>query len=162
MSDTVSSSAIDIDAAVDENDARFNRQVCELSVRMFVVLGMSIAQLSMAAIYRTELDECSSIVTPYVWMVLTGIMGLIQITITCQTCIYGAMFDFTEDDHFVVMLRRTNKLYEGAWMVIGSIILWRDCSDSIPKPTATLFWITLILFMCYRANDCWLFVKSLI
>ena len=92
ISDAAENAAVD--AADIENNAALDRELREihkikrslclkqLSIFIYIALflmlmfSLPLTQIIMADAYRSEL-QCSSILTPYSWMMATGIMGII-------------------------------------------------------------------------------------
>jgi hypothetical protein len=112
-----------------------------LTISLFLALPISI--IIMTEIYHDDL-QCSSITTPYIWLMVDGsvLFVLLFIALINATCCNML--------HVIHDVLRFPVLFEMAWMLIGSVIFWRDCMNSMPKPIYVLFWITLIPSLC-----CW-------
>ena len=130
-------------------------------VYKIVMFCMFFSNLFMVAVYGDELRQCSSIITPFVWMGLTAIYCQLQLlAIELIRSQLGAICDNVELNPLVFYPVRINILVGGAWMVIGAVVLWQDCSSSMPYPAVVLFWIDLMILLFHRLVDLVLFVKS--
>jgi hypothetical protein len=126
-----------------------------------VLISLPVTELVMVEKYHIDL-QCPSILTPYQWMLVEGSITLTVILMCTISSILVALSITTEDNNED---NNENKIEECIlsacaliyifvwiicafhliWLIIGSIIFWRDCVDSMPKPMNTLFWITLTM-----------------
>lgn len=114
----------------------------------FPFIILSLTQLIMNDKYHNEL-QCSSLVTPYNWMI-------IEASVTLNTIFFELLSLIIHDSKNICPLMNCISpkmicffpkmigIFHMTWLIIGSIVFWHDCMNSMPKPMNVLFWITLI------------------
>lgn len=120
--------------------------LCYLSM----LLPLPIIEIVYGASHRSD-HGCSSFVGVSDWLIIDGaamvfivFLGLILFGCTngalvydSPACAVGAVVSFI----FFVLCN----VFKFAWLIIGSVMFWRDCKDVSPKSVNDLMWASLII-----------------
>lgn len=113
-----------------------------------VILILPIFELVLYSIYKNKISNCSSeIMSIDTWIVIDGINGLMLGSMFLSLMIFGicdlnASNIFTKFAMFFVYIF---SLFSFSWLIIGSVLFWRDCPSLEPKPINDLMYAVLIL-----------------
>ena len=111
------------------------------------IIGVSIfifpiIQVIYGILYINSVD-CNSFVDVSTWLIVNGCSGVFNGILFIIT----AYLSTKESKNIVgiMILIVINIFFMIVWLIIGSIMFWRDCEKDTPKHINTLMWITLIL-----------------
>ena len=113
--------------------------VCAMSC----ILALPIAELCIALIYKNEIICESEIGIDIVtWLVIKSI-------VTMSTVLVISCFFMIGKDspvfRLVYLIKIIIYIFNFSWLIVGSLIFWRDCYDLQPESVNTFMWISLIL-----------------
>lgn len=112
---------------------------------------LPITEFIMATEHRHEM-KCDSFMSPYTWMIVEGIIGMFIGTVFSLITV-GGFIAIQENENENCILSIVTILgipliivnvFNFVWLIIGSIMFWRDCSNLEPESMNTLYWIVLI------------------
>lgn len=102
----------------------------ELIILLTFQYAVGIAYLVMASKYQHEIVCESSIdISLYAWMITQGVLCLL-----CGSCAPAV----EKGDDLI-------SLFSLIWLIIGSVIFWRDCPDCDPQEINQFLYVTLII-----------------
>uniref|UniRef100_A0A6C0EBY9 Uncharacterized protein n=1 Tax=viral metagenome TaxID=1070528 RepID=A0A6C0EBY9_9ZZZZ len=114
-----------------------------------IVNVFSILQIVIAVKYKNDIDCESPIGLPiYHWLLIDAIVFSITFAILFASVIYTlTKFDqtFKIVDRVASFLMIPHVLFNFSWLLIGSLVFWRDCIDVQPNKINALMWTTLII-----------------
>ena len=111
-------------------------------------LVLPIIQIAFAAKYQNDMVcNISTIVSPYTWLMTTGIIGLcfgvFTLFFTLNILTTATLMDmFLMFSTFCLI---PFAFFSLAWMIVGSVMFWRDCNDMEPRPINQLISASLII-----------------
>jgi len=110
---------------------------------MSCILALPIAELCIALIYKNEIICESEIGIDIVtWLVIKSI-------VTISTVLVISCFFMIGKDspvfRLVYLIKIIIYIFNFSWLIVGSLIFWRDCYDLQPESVNTFMWISLIL-----------------
>lgn len=113
-----------------------------------LLYALPIAELIMGSINRGDVNTCdTSLPSATTWLIVKGSVGLFISTYTIM--VLGALR--TENDFFVVTSAVLSVpfilslLFMFAWLIVGSVMFWRDCIHLGPDSLNTMMWCSLII-----------------
>lgn len=119
-----------------------------IAISFGILFSLPIAELIMATKYSDNMVCNSSFISPYVWLIVEGVTGLIFSI--CILIISIHSYVNNKNTLNSVLAQWFNIpliiifLFNCAWIIIGSVMFLRDCIDIEPKAINTIFWTTLI------------------
>ena len=116
--------------------------------------ALPIAELIIASTYKNDITGCTENfgISIYDWLMIKGIVEMTFIGIYAIT--YALIMAFspkTNDNAIIgssfvlVSLTVVASVFIFVWIIIGSIIFWRDCDTITPNQVNNLMWVTLII-----------------
>ena len=120
-----------------------------------VFLALPITQLVMVAKYSDQII-CNSFLQPKVWLIVKAVTDLFVIICCCFIC----SAKFTENRCILAMASILfvpflfASVFELVWLIIGSVMFWRDCLHMDPEPINTLMWCSLIIGYVFLLKSC--------
>ena len=101
------------------------------------LLSLNIVELVFA--YSYNIDECNSSIPIHIsqWLIVKAITA---ITCTLLVCL---SLTFSKFCAYPILL--LNGAFNICWLIVGSIIFWRDCPNVGPPEVNSLMWASLIL-----------------
>ena len=81
------------------------------------------------------------------WLVIDGSSGLLFYTVFLYIIIYKIIYEdkLSISYIFAVTLFILSSLFKVAWIVVGSILFWRDCININPKQLNSIMWAVLLI-----------------
>jgi len=125
--------------------------ICALFGIVFVLglfFGPPVAELIIGATHQGDYSVCStSLPSPPVWLIVKGSVGLffgtyiLLMLVALKTedeavCTIVALFFVP----FVLSL-----FFQFAWLIVGSVMFWRDCMHLEPTQLNDMMWASLII-----------------
>ncbi len=95
-------------------------------------------------------NECDNdrLIKPSVWLIISGSVSII-ITLSTIIC----LLIYKEVEHITIhILSILSSLYSICWVIIGSIMLWRDNIYCGPSSFHDLLWATIIIDLIITSN----------
>ena len=170
MTTTTTNNKIDIDIesnveAVTKMKANKQQNHC-LNVFLLVLLILLVVfiigcmlifplmQLYYGVTYYNQLEHCSDLPEPDVFLIVEGVVMFSEI-ITLIVTSYASNVLLSENPPHMVEFWNFSCvlsycllilccMFNIAWIIIGSVMFWRDCYHIQPKEINTMMWITLI------------------
>jgi len=113
---------------------------------------LPIIEIVMAIEHKNDM-QCDSFISPYTWLIVQGILGICIATGIIFTCgAFSTISNTNENENmqtciimFSYIFIITIALCDIVWLIIGSVMFWRDCYDLKPSSMNTLFWVVLIM-----------------
>lgn len=111
-----------------------------------IVLGfavfniLNIVKIAYAASYKDEMECHSSMIDPYTWLFLDGLVNMLAWFVAGLLCLCGNVGII-----IAVILIILKFMFAFAWLIIGSIMYWRDCYGKLPSPIDNLIMAVLII-----------------
>ena len=115
---------------------------------MVVVLGgiIPITEFIMANKYKSKMeDTCDSFLSPYVWIIVNGVVNWISIIIPFMWLFNRSSSD---EPNSKLSLRKFILCFDLAWIICGCVMFWHDCSQLENKSMNNFYWFVLIFSMC--------------
>ncbi len=108
------------------------------------LLALPISELTLAILYKDDI-VCNSdlYVNIFEWLIIKSSVNIglflsffiLFILSNKETCCYNFMFAI----YYIV------SLFNLGWLVLGSILFWRDCYNLSPYAINMLMWVSLIM-----------------
>jgi hypothetical protein len=111
------------------------------------LFALPIAEIVFGFIYMEKVS-CNSFLQPTVWLVVKGI---ISVLIVCclffsnNICIHDKNKIVNTLLFLVIIITVPLMLFNFIWLIVGSIMFWRDCINIQPVSLNILIWFALIL-----------------
>lgn len=126
---------------------RNNGSSCCIYSCVFLAFALIIAFIIIEYVYATKYKDssCNSFMHPSTWLYVSTSVAISSIIILpCAKYIDKYKYD---DISFIY------SLFGFIWLIIGSVIYWRDCSSIEPKTfNDFIYAILLISWICYGLN----------
>ncbi|ATZ81093.1 hypothetical protein BMW23_1049 [Bodo saltans virus] len=109
-------------------------------------LALPITQLVMQNMYADQMD-CKSFVPPRTWLIVEGVTSIVNVALLFFI-IAGAL---TQKKVLILAAGIASipsiflSMFKFAWLIVGSVMFWRDCSNMNPTQINTLMWCSLII-----------------
>lgn len=109
---------------------------------LLIILSLPIVEIVFGIQYYQNLDCQSNINIPiYLWLIIKGSFSIL--TIFLVGCLYSlnnksVLFVLTNPCLYFL------QLFNLVWLILGSIIFWRDCSNLKPESVNILLYVSLI------------------
>ena len=127
------------------------------AVFMGILCSLFLAEIIVAVVYRDEIECSSSVMSIFNWLIFDAVVGVLWM-ITLISFVYLDM-DLKENSRNVIVENYRHKhlrfvcqllliaisLLRGSWLIVGSVIFWRDCPTLKPKPVQDLMWAVLLI-----------------
>ena len=114
---------------------------------LLIFTALPISELIMGSIYKNQIDCVTEIVNIDTWLIVKGSIGLFVVVFLSILVVAVA----TEEE-YLLRLSVTSTipfylscLFSLAWLIVGSVIFWRDCIDLSPRSVNTMMWCSLII-----------------
>ena len=111
-------------------------------ITLTCLLALPITEITFGIGFMNEVN-CESIVSIPIWLIVKGsvktvstIAGLSYHLMELKNCLYL---------YFLIFIHIVCNIFLLGWVILGSIIFWRDCIALEPKNVNTLMWFSLIL-----------------
>jgi len=112
-----------------------------------VLYAFPIAEFVMAEKYRSEMT-CDSFLSPYLWMIIEGVVDLIINSLTGVSFVIKHMISETVADEFKIVTYLPmfiSNTFKFAWIICGAVMFWRDCPHLETKSMNDFYWTVLII-----------------
>ncbi len=109
------------------------------------VLALAITQIAMGIYYKNQINCASNIMSITNWLIVEGVtMAFIILTYVITPLIQKR--EHMNRISFVICLLTLIMLLKLIWLVVGSVLFWRDCNNrSDPSPINSLMMASLII-----------------
>ena len=144
------------------------RSICIRTCRLFygvvyaaifigLLCSMFLAEIVVAVVYRDEIMCSSTVMSIFNWLILDAVVGVMwMIALICfiylDVDLKGNSCDVIAENDRCKVLRSICQLtliiislFRGSWLIIGSVIFWRDCPTLQPKPVRDMMWAVLLV-----------------
>lgn len=118
---------------------------------MFISLALPIAELVFAGRYehQSSRPDCANdrVIDPAKWLLVSGIIGIISIVLMFGSTILTIA---TENGAFLIITLTVSILvgmFNLAWVIVGSVMLWRDNVDCHPEEFKSMLWASVIIHL---------------
>jgi hypothetical protein len=106
-----------------------------------ILLGFPVIEIYYGIFYFNKIDCISSINIPIdVWLIVKGLSSMLNIISSC-VIIKNEIRSKIIFSHILIV----NNIFTFIWLILGSIIYWRDCSYCKPESVNILMNFSLIL-----------------
>jgi hypothetical protein len=118
---------------------------CLLVFSIFAALPVT--EIVMGAIHRNDITCETDIVDISTWLIVKGATGLFVVVFLVVAILAAS----TENEFFSCLAVSFVTpfvfacMFSFAWLIVGSVVFWRDCSHLEPRPVNTLMWCSLII-----------------
>lgn len=128
--------------------------ICICIFIFLMVIALPITILVMTASYSNEIKCHSNASTPMssleqnvgikTWLYVAGSVDLVlpTLVIFAGILILNSHYDFGT---FIILFYPVFMIFKFAWLIVGSVLFWRDCLNLEPSPINGLMWATLII-----------------
>jgi hypothetical protein len=116
------------------------------------LLPLAITEISFGNMYDTS-ETCDSFIELSDWLIIKGVITLVFAIVAIPLYMSGTVMMVKDKDScageccacggFVLMWLVC--AFQFAWLIVGSVVFWRDCHDVEPKRVNTLMWCSLII-----------------
>jgi hypothetical protein len=110
-------------------------------ITLTCLLALPITEITFGIGFRNEVN-CESLVTIPLWLILQGSVKTVS---TIAGLSYFLMDVKSLCAYFLFFIHIVCNMFLLGWVILGSIIFWRDCPNLEPKNVNTLMWFSLIL-----------------
>ncbi len=113
-------------------------------VNFLIFATLPIYELVIGSTYRDQVDCVTDIVSILTWLIVKGSVGLfvvifLSVLVTSKNdCCIGLATIFAIPFYLAYV-------FSFAWLIIGSVVFWRDCSHLSPRPVNTMMWCSLTI-----------------
>lgn len=118
---------------------------CLLTFCIFAALPVT--EIVMGTIYKDDVVCETDVVDIPVWLIVKGATGLFVVVFL----VMAILASVTRNDCFVGLIATftipffLSCIFSLAWLIIGSVVFWRDCIHLTPTSVNTLMWCSLII-----------------
>lgn len=111
-------------------------------ITFLMFLSMPISEIYLGIVYANSI-RCNTtlFVNLSLWLIIKGFISIF--VVICMTIIIMLGKNSLYSSLFYCLLF-ISSIITFAWLIIGSIIFWRDCYDLTPKFINTFIWVSLI------------------
>jgi hypothetical protein len=109
-------------------------------ITLTCLLALPITEITFGIGFMNEVN-CESIVSIPIWLIVKGSVKTVS---TIAGLSYHLM-DIKSLCAYFLFIHIVCNMFLLAWVILGSIIFWRDCPNLEPKNVNTLMWFSLIL-----------------
>lgn len=120
-----------------EEKNKYYFEIMPIVLQSFVI---SILEIILACVYKNDITCHSSIYKPFTWLIIDGISNLLYSILLIVVCIG----DNVKVSKVESMYNNTSELYV-LWIIVGSIMFWRDCRDDLPKHVNNFCYVKFII-----------------
>ena len=111
-------------------------------IAIVIVYGWPVSEIVIGAYYRNEITCQSTLpVTISDWLIVKGTVSIVTITIL-GFCLITSNTSLCNCLSMTFMY--VCNLFMMIWLIIGSIVFWRDCINLHPNTVNIYMWISLI------------------
>ena len=110
-------------------------------ITLTCLLALPITEITFGIGFRNEVN-CESLVTIPLWLIVKGSVKTVS---TIAGLSYHLMDIKSLCAYFLLFIHIVCNMFLLGWVILGSIIFWRDCIALEPKNVNTLMWFSLIL-----------------
>jgi len=115
---------------------------CLFIISLFILI-LPILEIYFGSHYYSEIDCVSSIKIPLsIWLIVKGSVTIMNIF---NICIYVAIVNNDFGKILSLYLMSLTNIFSFIWLILGSIIFWRDCIDCKPDDLNVLLYFSLII-----------------
>lgn len=107
------------------------------------IFTLPIVIFIMANKYKNDL-YCDSIISPYDWLIIEGVVVLMS-SVMSILLIFSLNENTSNILKSLIIVSIFISAFNFAWLIVGSIMFWRDCLTAFPKPISILLWIILMI-----------------
>lgn len=109
---------------------------------------VSIVELVYLDQYGDDIHCNSSLINPYKWLLINSIVNIVCAFLFVGPLIinYFNQNIFEKYSAFACVMCIFCAIFSVIWMIIGSIMFWRDCNNKLPQPINDLFYGILITY----------------
>lgn len=108
------------------------------------LFALPVTELTLSLIYRDDIICNSDIqVTIFEWLVLKSSINIILLLIFFILSIFDNKDNYLYS--FIFFTYYLFGVFNFAWLIVGSIIFWRDCYNLEPYSINILMWVSLIM-----------------
>ena len=112
---------------------------CIFTILIFILI-LPIIEIYYGAYYYDNIDCVSIINIPLsLWLIVKGLYTIFNI------CIYVAFFNNNCGKLSILYLMTLINIFSFVWIILGSIIFWRDCISCKPIEINILMYFSLII-----------------
>ena len=118
--------------------------ICSICV-MSLILALPITQLYFGC-YYVNLIPCDSGIIPIpipIWLIVKGSVNIFEII--AALCMLFTRKSALFISYIMSVIYALLLLFNLSWLIVGSIIFWKYCSNIEPDSVNTLMWCSLIL-----------------
>lgn len=101
---------------------------------------LNIVKIVYAEKYKNDMESCSSMMDPYTWLFYDGLINLITWIVIVIIAFLGNVGAVIAGVIFLF-----KQLFSIVWLIIGSIMYWRDCMGALPSTIDNFIMVILIL-----------------
>lgn len=110
-------------------------------ILVFAVFNiLNIVKIVYAESYKDEMECHSNMIDPYTWLFLDGLVNILAWIVIGLLYLCGEVGMIIAGILFVFKF-----MFSFAWLIIGSIMYWRDCIGKLPAPIDNLIMTVLII-----------------
>jgi hypothetical protein len=124
----------------EEQSSDFGAYMCSCMCSFMcigILSSLQIAQITIGVMYPNSCKSSFNL-NVNVWLIVQGIGGCLQLVIN-MTMLYKKCLCMCGFSRILLVL------FQVIWMIIGSIMFWRDCYNCQPQTLNTMLWVSLIL-----------------
>ena len=110
-------------------------------ITLTCLLALPITEITFGIGFMNEVN-CESIVSIPIWLIVKGSVKTVS---TIAGLSYHLMYIKSLCAYFLLFIHIVCNMFLLGWVILGSIIFWRDCIALEPKNVNTLMWFSLIL-----------------
>jgi hypothetical protein len=110
-------------------------------ITLTCLLALPLTEITFGIGFMNEVN-CESLVSIPLWLIVKGSVKTVS---TIAGVSYYLMDVKSLCACFLIFIHIICNMFLLGWVILGSIIFWRDCPNLEPKNVNTLLWFSLIL-----------------
>jgi hypothetical protein len=140
------------------NKTSFFDMFCWILFIIFIFgLGFSIpiAEIVMAEKYNNQMICKNNVISPYNWLIVDGLISsMVYLSFVIMHAFAGSAIEDTCLYVSSVFISIFGGFFIMSWIIVGSVMFWRDCVHLKPKEINNFFWTILLMKIISFAIGC--------
>ena len=110
-----------------------------------LIFSFPIVELAFAGFYKNSVENCDTPLVPIIpWLTVSGSMGIVA-GCMCLIMMLGAAKESTLIVTFGTIVIYLCSIFQLIWLILGSVMFWRDCHNATPSRLNDMMWAALII-----------------
>jgi hypothetical protein len=111
---------------------------------LIISLALHVTEIVIGAKYKDDVICDTNVIAIPTWLIVKGLASILYVSLFCIAFVAGVE-ESTDLLNIVAIPIMIVGSFEFIWLIIGSVIFWRDCNDLEPQSVNTMMWCSLII-----------------